>query len=440
MLLCDSPGCAHGYHITCLKPPLPNVPSGDWFCPACHAGAPTCAACQTRVLEKTGTLNCTACHEAFHRTCLGLHVHSFIAGSFVCASCVLLAAKVTSPSDRALQSASTLVFLQAHRVKGTSLDTYATAMHRYVHFVTGVLGKSIHDALPPGPTSTIPIIYIQLFLAYASARYKYNTIKATLNALAHWHISKGAQPHHVHAPVIQHLLKAVARHQGPAGVPLPKEGMSKPLLRLLLAHLHQQAQVDKIMAHIYTRDAAWVVLGFFGMLRRSEIITLRISDVSYSPNPSPHIKVHISRSKTDQVGTGADIVIAAISKDGIAVWDRVRALLDLRLHQAALPSDPLFTQWDLQCYTLSTVPIANGQSLAKRLQLYLSQLSRRYPSLQVSAHAYGMHSLRRGGATAAWEGGTDLERLMAHGRWTSSAVRAYMTATFAIKITVTLAM
>ncbi|KAL3873559.1 hypothetical protein ACJMK2_036658 [Sinanodonta woodiana] len=34
MLLCD--GCDRGHHMYCLKPPLKNVPEGDWFCPACR--------------------------------------------------------------------------------------------------------------------------------------------------------------------------------------------------------------------------------------------------------------------------------------------------------------------------------------------------------------------------------------------------------------------
>ena len=40
LLLCDSCNCA--YHTFCLTPRLRAVPSGDWFCPDCHAtAAPT---------------------------------------------------------------------------------------------------------------------------------------------------------------------------------------------------------------------------------------------------------------------------------------------------------------------------------------------------------------------------------------------------------------
>ena len=33
MLLCDA--CGTGWHTTCLDPPLPAVPKGDWLCPRC---------------------------------------------------------------------------------------------------------------------------------------------------------------------------------------------------------------------------------------------------------------------------------------------------------------------------------------------------------------------------------------------------------------------
>jgi hypothetical protein len=51
-----------------------------------------------------------------------------------------------------------------------------------------------------------------------------------------------------------------------------------------------------------------------------------------------------------------------------------------------------------------------------------------------------MHSLRRGGTVAAWAGGMDIEKLKAHGRWRSDAIKAYLTASIEIKLSVTLSM
>jgi hypothetical protein len=39
MLLCDF--CERGYHMTCLNPPITEVPKGEWACPACVLNHPT---------------------------------------------------------------------------------------------------------------------------------------------------------------------------------------------------------------------------------------------------------------------------------------------------------------------------------------------------------------------------------------------------------------
>ncbi len=38
LLLCD--GCDHGYHTYCLKPPLKEIPDGDWYCHYCNPVTP----------------------------------------------------------------------------------------------------------------------------------------------------------------------------------------------------------------------------------------------------------------------------------------------------------------------------------------------------------------------------------------------------------------
>lgn len=39
ILLCDTPNCDGAFHLYCLTPVLERVPSGDWICPNCEAGA-----------------------------------------------------------------------------------------------------------------------------------------------------------------------------------------------------------------------------------------------------------------------------------------------------------------------------------------------------------------------------------------------------------------
>ena len=96
--------------------------------------------------------------------------------------------------------------------------------------------------------------------------------------------------------------------------------------------------------------------------------------------------------------------------------------------------------WDLNTLQLKKEGLANGEALASRLRKHLQDLLQIHPDLVVNPQSYGMHSLRRGGVLAAWQAGVDTEKIRAHGRWKSDAVRAYMTAERDIKLAVTLVM
>jgi hypothetical protein len=110
------------------------------------------------------------------------------------------------------------------------------------------------------------------------------------------------------------------------------------------------------------------------------------------------------------------------------------------MSQGAKGEDPLLTAWDLDTYATSSIPLASGQALAVRLQTYLVELRQKYPWLRVNPAQYGMHSLRRGGVVAAWAAGVNLDMIMAHGRWTSSAVKQYLTANTQVKLRTTMSM
>jgi len=214
--------------------------------------------------------------------------------------------------------------------------------------------------------------------------------------------------------------------------------MSKQVLHLLLNHVARQRQVphQAHMAPLFTRDIAWILIGFFGLLRRSELINLSMQDITLHSGPSAHIAVNIRKSKTDKTQQGATVLITPISKDGVRIWDRVNEWMQLRYNHGAAPSDPPFPAWNPRANTFSNTPLKNGDALSTRLKGYLTQLRALY-NVPVNPSSYGMHSLRRGGVVAAWQAGVDIERLKAHGRWRSDAVRTYMTANVAIKLSVT---
>lgn len=282
---------------------------------------------------------------------------------------------------------------------------------------------------------------IHLFLGWAMSRYKYNTILSTVSALIHWHKEKGVSYDALTCVNTRQMLNTIKAEQGPEGMPAGKTGMSKEILRLLLGNLHNRSEAEPHMRSLFLRDAIWLTLGFYGMLRRSEITALQLQDVAVGQaNGHSFVELTIRRSKNDRRGEGAIVTIAGRPRDAVRVADRVAQWLDLRQQAGASPSYPLFPTWGLDTYLLSSSPIQTPETLNKRLKLYLTNLKERYPDILVNPASYGMHSLRHGGVMAAWKAGVDVEKIKAHGRWKSDAIRAYMQITRDMHLVVTQSM
>jgi integrase len=324
------------------------------------------------------------------------------------------------------------------RVRESSQNTYASSLHRYIKYWQNGGSKTIDQILPH---TGIRKGDVHLFLAHASAQYKYNTIASTVSALIDWHKDKGVEYTALACKDTKDLLKTIKAEQGPHGIPNGKQGMTKEVLHLLLRHIRIQRNRDPHMEALYLRDTCWLLLGFFGMLRRSEIIALQMQDIIVEQQQGTgFVELRIRRSKNDRRGEGATVTIAGVSKDGLKTARLLQEWVTFRQQQGAQATDPLFTKWDLDTFSLSAQPIRDAATLNKRLQHYLIQLIELYPDLPVNPKSYGMHSLRRGGVMAAWKAGVDVEKIKAHGRWKSDAIRAYMNTTRDMRLLVTLIM
>jgi len=91
-----------------------------------------------------------------------------------------MASKVLHPSEKALQAAHTLVYLQGHRVQTSSMDTYATALHRFIDLCTNHLRLPLSEAMPPGKTRVVDTLHVLMFITYASTHYKQSPMRVTL--------------------------------------------------------------------------------------------------------------------------------------------------------------------------------------------------------------------------------------------------------------------
>jgi hypothetical protein len=192
---------------------------------------------------------------------------------------------------------------------------------------------------------------------------------------------------------------------------------------MLLVYLRDLASAQPQQAALCHRDRAWLALGFFGLLRRSELIALQMRDLQFVHHTSkPHLLVTIRRSKTDNVGAGQQVSLAHKTASGIGIWQLVHTWYQARLDQGASEGDPFLTAWDLDARAMGHKPLRTGEALANRLRAHLQSLKQKYPHLSLNVQSYAMHSLRRGGTVAAWEAGVDRDTIKGHGRWKSEVV------------------
>jgi hypothetical protein len=155
---------------------------------------------------------------------------------------------------------------------------------------------------------------------------------------------------------------------------------------------------------------------------------------------TPYVELRIRTSKTDKRSVGATVTITGRTKDNIRVADLLNEWLAVRSKAGPGPEDPLFTAWDLDAFAPSNSPIKSGQALALRLNKHLTEMKQAHPQIAINPATYGMHSLRRGGVMAAWKAGVDVEKIKAHGRWKSDAIKAYMHTTRQMRLMVTTSM
>ncbi len=146
------------------------------------------------------------------------------------------------------------------------------------------------------------------------------------------------------------------------------------------------------------RDRALLHLGFAGALRSSELVGLNTADLEFAEDG---VRVHIRRSKGDQLGRGSHITVP-------------------RGHNPMLCPVAALTRWLARCSDLSSVfPIVRGsRATPKRLgPRAVTRAVERAATLAKLPNAYSSHSLRSGLATSAYLDGRDIRDIQAHGRW-----------------------
>jgi integrase len=215
---------------------------------------------------------------------------------------------------------------------------------------------------------------VAYYLADQSARLKVSTLERRLATIAEAHRAAGFDSPNRHSQV-RLVWQGIRRDKGVA------QDHMKPALTK-----HLQLMVERLPdSPLGTRDRALLLLGFAGAMRRSELVSLDVSDLAQADEG---LVVTIRKSKTDQVQTGRKVGIPFGASEETCPVQAVLAWL----HKSGIEEGPLFRPIDrhgrVQGHRLS------GRAVAEVVKRSLQAAGR-------SAIGYSGHSLRAGLVTQA---------------------------------------
>ena len=279
----------------------------------------------------------------------------------------------------------------SNQPKGTT-DAYASAWRGFVSFCL-----AHNRACLPAAPATVGM-YLRTLQVAGKARSTIN--KTTVSAIKRYHEIYGFAPPTGGADI--KLIKRVVTKLTPP--PTPK----LPLEKVHLKRMTQIAQNN----FIDQRDVFMLKLMFLGLLRESEVVALKFTDVvlHQQDKGTYYLSVFVETSKTDQGSFGEIVVIEQAEDPLICIVRAYCSYVQLRsagatylIHQALG----------------STQNKMASRTANDRIHVWLQRIG-------VNSSPYGSHSCRRGGATAAANAGVVERLLQKHGRWASTCVRMYI--------------
>ena len=263
------------------------------------------------------------------------------------------------------------------RAYRTQWKTFATWCARY--------GR---EPLPAVPAT------LALFLAdRAQAGLKVASLALGLSAIRAAHFDAGlADP--TANPEVRTVWEGIRRTHGAA--PRCAAPLTADAVRAIVAVLSTETRRG-------VRDRALVLVGFGGAFRRSELVALDVGDLTFDSVRG--VMVRVQRSKTDQLGVGADVAIPFGSHPDVCP---VRTLDAWRV-ASGVEEGALFRSVDRHGRVGGRL---DGRDVARTLKALAARAG--LASALVSGH-----SLRAGLATTAALAGRSDRAIMAQGRWKS---------------------
>ena len=303
-------------------------------------------------------------------------------------------------------AASVQQYFQAGLAPSTQ-KSYQAAMRRFYKFCT------TYSINTPFPLSEQLLCSYAAFLA--DQRLASQTIKSYLSALRNLQLTLGLpDPREKSSmPILKRVQAGIRRIRFQKGPP--------SRIRLpITAHLMKRIKHALDTSLNPEKAAVWAVAStaFFGFFRLGELLLdsaksfdekmcLSWGDVAVDDRVAPKmIQVHLKRSKCDQFGSGADVVVG-VTGDELCPVAAILDFIELREDKKG----PFFLT-------------SSGEVITKTW--FIEQIRSILSTIGVPPLQYAGHSFRVGTATTAAMAGVEDSMIQTLGRWHSSAFLQYI--------------
>lgn len=234
---------------------------------------------------------------------------------------------------------------------------------------------------------------------------KANTISRRISAISENFNASGLADNPCKSSLVKSALRGIRRLKGTY-----QQGKT-PILLDDLEDIFQEMDTMDMSELLKLRDKAILLIGFMGAFRRSELSSITVENLTFSPQG---VEIFLDSSKADQEGQGEIVAIPFIEN---AEFCAVRALKDW-LRYSGIKTGPIFRGFTKNMSLRKTA--ISDKSIAEIVKKYVSLIG-------LDPNMYGAHSLRHGFATTAAAHGVEERNIMRQTRHHSvNMVRRYI--------------
>jgi site-specific recombinase XerD len=266
----------------------------------------------------------------------------------------------------------------------STIRAYKTNFERFIRFCEA----ANQESLPSEPQ--VVARYISSLTASGLKSSSIRIIVAAISSIHKLNLLTDPVQHPVVKIEMRRMHRTLGRYSQQAF------GITAPILEKMLG-----ATANNLRG---IRDRALLLLAYDSMCRRSELVSLRISDIHlYEGDNSSRMKIRLRKSKTDQELQGRWIYPSQRSADAISLWIEKAQLLDGYLFRGI--NNAIDLTQELKCSQINRI----YKRLAKDANL----------PREIVNHISG-HSMRVGAAQDLMNSGASMPIIMNRGRWSKT--------------------